>query len=145
MEESVVAGRKRVSAESAHTAAPVREKGSDNDSDDGTEYVVAEIVDKRTRFIRQTETDEFLVKWSGFSRDENTWEPLGHLRNAMDKVQDFENVAMLVRSQWAELHDLSETSLCAMAAALGERPDDLVSLFSPTLQHLTVVFHVGNL
>jgi hypothetical protein len=33
---------------------------------------------------------QYLVKWKGYSVDENTWEPLDNLQNADDAIQEFE-------------------------------------------------------
>jgi Integrase zinc binding domain/Chromo (CHRromatin Organisation MOdifier) domain/RNase H-like domain found in reverse transcriptase/Integrase core domain len=50
------------------------------------EYDVESILDKRKR----KGVTEYLVRWKGCDKDEDTWEPTKHL-NCPEKVQDFEN------------------------------------------------------
>src|SRR5277367_2137289 len=33
----------------------------------------------------------YLVKWKGYSEDENTWEPLSNLKNATEAIKEFDN------------------------------------------------------
>jgi hypothetical protein len=52
---------------------------------DVPEYEVEHIVDSRVRRNRV----EYLVKWVGYPREEQTWEPLKNLTNAKDAIADF--------------------------------------------------------
>jgi hypothetical protein len=49
------------------------------------EYTVEKIVDSRKRAGVQ----EYLVKWSGYPSSLNTWEPIGHLKNAKLELKKF--------------------------------------------------------
>ena len=49
------------------------------------EYVVEKIEDSRKRAGKQ----EYLIKWSGYPNSLNTWEPLGHLKNAKLALEKF--------------------------------------------------------
>ena len=52
-----------------------------------TEYEVETILDKKT--IRKKPF--YLVKWLGYPLHEATWEPLTHVDNAMDLVNEFDS------------------------------------------------------
>ena len=49
------------------------------------EYEVEKILDSR----KVKNQIQYLVKWEGYSHEENTWEPLKHLGNAKDLVENF--------------------------------------------------------
>lgn len=51
-------------------------------------YVVEQIVDKRTA---ENGLPEYLVKWEGFSSNDNTWEPVENFYDSMDLIIQFEN------------------------------------------------------
>ena len=53
--------------------------------DSEKEYEVEEILDRQER-IGKT---KYLVKWKGYTVEENTWEGLENLKNAMEKVEEF--------------------------------------------------------
>ena len=53
--------------------------------DGATEFVVEKILDSRT-YRRQK---QYLVKWKGLSTHESTWEPLKHLKNAPDAIEEY--------------------------------------------------------
>jgi transposase InsO family protein len=55
--------------------------------EDNEEWIVEEILDYRI----QNNRHEFLVKWEGYERTENTWEPAENLENAQDLVQEYWN------------------------------------------------------
>jgi Chromo (CHRromatin Organisation MOdifier) domain len=40
----------------------------------------------------------WLVKWTGWSNDHNTWEPIGHLENAIDLVQKFDEKQIALKN-----------------------------------------------
>ena len=50
------------------------------------EYKVEEILDRQER----RDKTKYLVKWKGYTAEENTWEGLENLKNAMKKVEEFE-------------------------------------------------------
>ena len=50
------------------------------------EYEVEEILDRQER----RDKTKYLVKWKGYTAEENTWEGLENLKNAMKKVEEFE-------------------------------------------------------
>ncbi|CAF0780754.1 unnamed protein product [Rotaria sp. Silwood1] len=62
-----------------------REYMSSSDNDASHEYQVETILDKR---IRGTKT-EYLLKWKGYSNEDNTWEDESHL-NCPALIKDFE-------------------------------------------------------
>jgi len=49
-------------------------------------YEVEEILDRQERRDKM----RYLVKWKGYTAEENTWEGLENLKNAMEKVEEFE-------------------------------------------------------
>jgi len=50
------------------------------------EYEVEEILDRQERRGKT----KYLVKWKGYTAEENTWEGLENLKNAMEKIEEFE-------------------------------------------------------
>jgi len=50
------------------------------------EYKVEEILDRQERRGKI----KYLVKWKGYTVEENTWEGLENLKNTMKKVEEFE-------------------------------------------------------
>jgi len=50
------------------------------------EYEVEEILDRQERRGKT----RYLVKWKGYTVEENTWEGLENLKNVMEKVEGFE-------------------------------------------------------
>jgi len=50
------------------------------------EYEVEEILDRQER----RDKTKYLVKWKGYIAEENTWERLKNLKNAIKKVEEFE-------------------------------------------------------
>ena len=50
------------------------------------EYEVEEILDRQERRGKT----KYLVKWKGYTAEENIWEELENLKNAMKKVEEFE-------------------------------------------------------
>jgi len=50
------------------------------------EYEVEEILDRQERRGKT----KYLVKWKGYTAEENTWEGLENLKNVMEKVEEFE-------------------------------------------------------
>lgn len=64
-------------AETNGVSSDVEEIFEDNDKDEETEYNVEAIRDKRIN--KETGCIEYLIKWEGYSEDDNTWEPRDHL------------------------------------------------------------------
>jgi len=54
------------------------EENEDSDSDSDSEYEVEAVVDQRT----EGDQLQYLVKWRGYSIDEQTWEPAEYLTNS---------------------------------------------------------------
>jgi len=50
------------------------------------EYEVEEILDRQERRGKT----KYLVKWKGYTAEENTWEGLENLKNAKEKIEEFE-------------------------------------------------------
>jgi len=50
------------------------------------EYEIEEILDRQER----REKTKYLVKWKGYTVEENTWEGLENLKNAGEKIEEFE-------------------------------------------------------
>ena len=50
------------------------------------EYEVEEILDRQERRGKT----KYLVKWKGYTAEENTWEGVENLKNVMEKVEEFE-------------------------------------------------------
>jgi len=59
--------------------------------DDQEEYEVEKILNKRERKLRRNKTRvEYLVKWKGYSIDDQTWEPAENLKNAPEVIKEYE-------------------------------------------------------
>ena len=56
------------------------------------EYEVDRILDKRIHKRGRASTEEYLVKWKGYSDYDATWEPASNLQNAKEAIQDFEDM-----------------------------------------------------
>jgi hypothetical protein len=52
----------------------------------GKQYKVEEIVDKKI----ENGTVKYLVKWVGWDSKSNTWEPIKHLHNCRDMIEEYE-------------------------------------------------------
>ena len=50
-----------------------------------SEYEVEEVLDSRLKKGRL----EYLVKWSGYTDEYNTWEPVSNLENSKEAIEDF--------------------------------------------------------
>ena len=55
------------------------------------EYTVERILDKRIRKIRRKSYTEYLIKWTGYGHEHNSWEPMSNMANCSELVQEFEN------------------------------------------------------
>ena len=54
------------------------------------EWEVEAIRDKRQRRHRRQNRVEYLVKWKDYPEEDNTWEPIANLQNAMEIVREYE-------------------------------------------------------
>jgi len=50
------------------------------------EYEVEEILDRQERKGKT----KYLVKWKGYTAEENMWEELENLKNTREKIEEFE-------------------------------------------------------
>jgi len=57
-------------------------------SDDEVEFEVEEVVDRR---LYKGEL-QYLVKWVGWSSEDNSWEPEDNLENCSEKLNNFNKV-----------------------------------------------------
>ena len=55
------------------------------------EYTVECILDKRIWKIRRKSYTEYLIKWTGYGHEHNSWEPMSNMANCSELVQEFEN------------------------------------------------------
>jgi len=67
-------------------------------------YEVEEITDSRLKRGKL----EFLVKWSGYTDDYNTWEPEANCTNSRDIINEFYNPTPLLPE--SSMHKLSQDS-----------------------------------
>ena len=58
------------------------------------EYKVEEILDRQERRGKM----KYLVKWKGYMAEENMWEELENLKNAMKKIEEFEKGSVIIQS-----------------------------------------------
>jgi RNase H-like domain found in reverse transcriptase/Reverse transcriptase (RNA-dependent DNA polymerase)/Integrase zinc binding domain/Chromo (CHRromatin Organisation MOdifier) domain/Retroviral aspartyl protease len=63
----------------------------------GIEYEVELILAKRERRYGRGGRTEYLVKWKHMPESENSWEPLSHLTNALEAIQEFESLTPTVQ------------------------------------------------
>ena len=75
----IVKYRKQVEGQKKIPLPPVEVVGE-------KEYEVEEILDRQERRGKT----KYLVKWKGYTVEENTWVGLENLKNAMEKVEEFE-------------------------------------------------------
>lgn len=55
-------------------------------SEGNLEYNIEEIVDSR---VDKKGRFEYLIKWKGYPSEENTWEPIRHLKNSQKTLVDY--------------------------------------------------------
>ena len=58
------------------------------------EYKVEEILDRQEKRGKM----KYLVKWKGYMAEENMWEELENLKNAMKKIEEFEKGSLIIQS-----------------------------------------------
>ena len=75
----IVKYRKQVEGQKKIPPPPVEVAGE-------KEYEVEKILDRQERKGKT----KYLVKWKGYTAEENTWEGLENLKNAMKKIEEFE-------------------------------------------------------
>ena len=87
---------------------------------DDTEYEVEKILDKRV-FGRKHLVTKYLVRWKGYTAEQDTWEPLTKLKNAQESIDEYErtqstqpqntdNIPTHTSSQPAEEHTPPEST-----------------------------------
>lgn len=64
----------------------------DVDDDGDEEYEVEQVLDKKRFGTRTGNIVKYLIRWKGYSRYHDTWEPLSHLHNARDLINEFDSV-----------------------------------------------------
>ena len=67
----------------------------ENLDEDEEEYIVEKVLNKR---IYDSGKVEYLIKWKGYSHEENTWEPKEHIY-CQNLIDDFENGTTTSTSQ----------------------------------------------
>lgn len=55
---------------------------------DNEDYTIEKIITKKKR----GDTWLYLIKWVGFTEEENTWEPYENIRNCKKEIRDFEKI-----------------------------------------------------
>ena len=58
---------------------------SESEISDSENYEVEKIVKKRVKNGKV----EYKVRWKGYSKDDDTWEPIEHLEGCMEKLHEF--------------------------------------------------------
>ena len=59
--------------------------------DEELEYEVEAILDKRTRKRGRLLIPEYLIKWTGYGHEHNSWEPLSNLTHCVESIRAFES------------------------------------------------------
>ena len=67
----------------------------ENLDEEEEEYIVEKVLNKR---IYDSGKVEYLIKWKGYSHEENTWEPKEHIY-CQNLIDDFENGTTTSTSQ----------------------------------------------
>ncbi len=94
------------------------------------EYDVEEILDKRIGNGGEGDL-EYLVKWLGYDNSQNTWEPVRNLRNALNKVAEYE-----AKRQLQEQEQL---------VVSGEKDKDDIDITSETIEkEKQITQHICN-
>jgi hypothetical protein len=79
------------------------------------DYEVEHILSRRPIAGRENEY-EYLVKWKGYSDDDNTWEPISHLHSSSQAVADFhqklyEDTHTIQNTSKSEKHERQEATV----------------------------------
>ena len=64
--------------------------------EDEYEYEVERILDERTQKVGRRNVTQYLVKWTGYGHDHNSWEPATNLTHCNELLQEYERVQSLV-------------------------------------------------
>lgn len=100
-----------------------------SESDEGEDYVVEKIVNKRIR----GGIVEYLLKWEGFSSEHNTWEPEGNL-NCFQLIQDFEEKLVSERKKRQERVKNRPGPLSSKKRRHAENGEEIENLCNDPLQ-----------
>ena len=105
---------------------PAAESYATSDDDDDGEYEVESILNHRIALSQHRQSSlrmtvpqqlqitenphdfEFLVKWKGYSMDENTWEPIVHLEHAKEVLRNY-LISKQLPIDWFHVFDDSQT------------------------------------
>lgn len=85
---------------------PGKENKVQKSSQSNDVYIVEEVVKKKKDAL--TGKNLYLVKWIGFSSDENTWEPEESFQDDGQSIAEFEE---RVKGQYSQINDFVEVFL----------------------------------
>lgn len=69
--------------------APYIEDEASSSSEEASEYEVETLLDDDIRNINDEKIRHYLVKWVGYSNDQNSWEPAANV--GLEAIRDYEN------------------------------------------------------
>ena len=84
-----------------------KEKGKPVDIEEVKEWEVEKILNKKK--IREVE--KYLIRWKGFTAEEDTWERRENLKNVEELIEEFERRGIEVRQQESEVEEYRRMEL----------------------------------